>query len=46
VGHLTTPLVQFPSDENALRWAVPLGLALAGLSEKMTPRAAAEFFFP
>lgn len=43
VGHLTTPLIQFSSEESAERWAVPLGLALSGLSEKSEPRATAEF---
>lgn len=42
VGPLATPLVQFPSEELAERWAIPLGLALSGLSEKGEPRAAAE----
>ena len=42
VGQLATPLVQFPSEELAERWAVPLGLALSGLSEKGEPRATAE----
>jgi hypothetical protein len=42
VGHLASPLVQFPSEEPPERWAVSLGLALAGLSEKSEPRAAAE----
>ena len=43
VGHLATPLVNFPSEERAERWAVPLGLALSGLCERSWPLAAAEF---
>ena len=43
VGHLTTPLVQFPSEEPPERWAVPLGLALCALSETSEPRATANF---
>ncbi len=43
VGHLTTPLIQFPSEELPERWAVPLGLALSALSEISEPRAAASF---
>lgn len=43
VGHLTTPLVQFPSEEPPEWWAAPLGLALCALAETGEPRAAANF---
>ncbi|MCI0404780.1 MAG: hypothetical protein L0Z48_07700 [candidate division Zixibacteria bacterium] len=43
VGHLTTPLVPFPSEELPERWAVPLGLALSALSETEEPKTAAGF---
>ncbi|MCI0329754.1 MAG: hypothetical protein L0196_02210 [candidate division Zixibacteria bacterium] len=42
VGRLATPLIHFPSEEPAERWAVPVGLALSGLSERSEPVAAAE----
>ncbi len=43
VGHLSTPLIQFPSGELPERWAIPLGLALSALSATSEPRAAANF---